>query len=888
MVHFELTLQNERDPDWKDEYINYKALKESLKSLRKAYDQDQKPDAQDPSLSLVTIGRSSTSTIDFKEDAFSRRLDNEVEKCVLFFLEQQGQLAHRIGVLRRKMPNFTDMYRDPFHLNDTESGMRRPKQSELAMIKEEYGAIGDDLVKLLVYLRVNVMALRKILKKHDKQARDRMMATSYLASRARGKYSFLRQLYNNEGVHAITGSLKYALENVELLRGGVSRTLSGAIPISTMDSISNTTSHDNILNKINTALDELSEAQSRTVSDYLTLSSDLLLEAGMDYSPDEMSQSELDALRSRRLDKWSAYLNLLSTFLYMANYYVAGPTGAQYSEALGGDPAVAGLIIGMTPIAACVSCMVYSFWTNTCFKWPLVTCTILEVGGNLLYGMALPFNAFWMVLVGRLLIGLGGARGINRRYIADTVPMEDRTFFSAAFVSIGALGLAFGPFFAALLNRLDFTMFGFFIVNGLTAPGYFMCILWLIFGVGVVAKFEEPTIRYSPSAARKRANSDDSTVSLLLSNTKDGSFGTRSPYTTPPVMGGGKTLSLPPPSSPPRSGRTVVNGGTLSPGSMLLGGNSLGNVSVIEEGAWGGSSPTHAGSAANSYTTPIVRMDGVVLDSQNRILASGHRNNSRTNSRTNSRSNSRATSPTGRESTPLLHGSINNKGPTYLKSPSRKGKEGKDTDADTDEDGSTLSAVPLMVCIFCYFVNKLITEAVVSSAPLIGFAYFDWSVDTVGGLMATMGLVTLPVGIAVGRSSTMFEDRWLMQVLAGIAIIACLVLVKLSNIWLGFPYTEAQYVTGVGLLFVALQAQEGVVMALTSKIIPARLAKGTFNSGFLATEAGTAARFFSDVAITVLGMYSMERLLDMLFVPGLILIIAMMVAVQSCYIWLDV
>jgi hypothetical protein len=46
-----------------------------------------------------------------------------------------------------------------------------------------------------------------------------------------------------------------------------------------------------------------------------------------------------------------------------------------------------------------------------------------------------------MVLVGRLLIGLGGARGVNRRYIADTVPVHARTFFSAAFVAVGAVGM---------------------------------------------------------------------------------------------------------------------------------------------------------------------------------------------------------------------------------------------------------------------------------------------------------------------------------------------------------------------------------------------------------------------------------------------------------------
>lgn len=50
--------------------------------------------------------------------------------------------------------------------------------------------------------------LRKILKKHDKQVRDKLIATHYLSSRAQAKYSSMRQLYNNEGVMALVASLR--------------------------------------------------------------------------------------------------------------------------------------------------------------------------------------------------------------------------------------------------------------------------------------------------------------------------------------------------------------------------------------------------------------------------------------------------------------------------------------------------------------------------------------------------------------------------------------------------------------------------------------------------------------------------------------------------------
>jgi hypothetical protein len=55
-------------------------------------------------------------------------------------------------------------------------------------------------------------------------------------------------------------------------------------------------------------------------------------------------------------------------------------------------------------------------------------------------------------LVGRAMTGLGGPRGINRRYIADTASVESRTSVSAAFVACGALGMAVGPGLAVFLE----------------------------------------------------------------------------------------------------------------------------------------------------------------------------------------------------------------------------------------------------------------------------------------------------------------------------------------------------------------------------------------------------------------------------------------------------
>lgn len=65
--------------------------------------------------------------------------------------------------------------------------------------------------------------------------------------------------------------------------------------------------------------------------------------------------------------------------------------------------------------------------------------------------------------------------------------------------------------------------------------------------------------------------------------------------------------------------------------------------------------------------------------------------------------------------------------------------------------------------------------------------------------------------------------RFLLQVLAVLAGLGCLIMVEFP--FMPFAFTEAQYVVGVSVVFVALQAHEGVIMSITSKIIPVELAR---------------------------------------------------------------
>ena len=186
----------------------------------------------------------------------------------------------------------------------------------------------------------------------------------------------------------------------------------------------------------------------------------------------------------------SSFLNLLSTFLYMTNYYIVAPSSGHYAQRLGGNEAFAGLIIGMTPIAALASTVLYSWWTSYSYKAALIFASCCSILGNVLYALGLPCNSIYLLMIGRLLNGFGSARSINRRYIADSFSRDERTAASAAFVTAGALGMAAGPAIAAILEVVtsDDSVYW----SAENAPGWTMCVFWSIYLVVLILKFENP------------------------------------------------------------------------------------------------------------------------------------------------------------------------------------------------------------------------------------------------------------------------------------------------------------------------------------------------------------------------------------------------------------
>ncbi|KAL0464719.1 UNVERIFIED_CONTAM: SPX domain-containing membrane protein [Sesamum latifolium] len=448
MVAFGKKLKQLQVQEWQGYYINYKLMKKKVKQY------------------VQQIGASAENREYILKD-FSRVLDKQIEKTVLFLLEQEGQLASRLSSLGEQHDALIQQA-------DT---MRIPE------MQEAYRDVGRDLLKLLYFVELNAIGLRKILKKFDKRFGYKF-TNYYVKTRANHPYSQLRQVLKHVGISAVVGTLSRNLADLQ----------------DHQDSFISIYDHpalalpDPIIESINAAVDRL------------TNSTDFLQYLGKHaLIPEEELPSPSDDNVDERYHFMSLLLNLANTFLYMVNTYIIVPTADSYSLSLGAAATVCGAVIGSMAVAQVFSSVYFSAWSNKSYMKPLVFSSVVLLVGNTLYALAYDLNSIYILLIGRLFCGLGSARAINRRYITDCVPLNMRMKASAGFVSASALGMACGPALASLLQ----TKFKIFKVtfNEDTLPGWVMALAWLVYLFWLWMSFEEPSQDAKVNSVQQETNS---------------------------------------------------------------------------------------------------------------------------------------------------------------------------------------------------------------------------------------------------------------------------------------------------------------------------------------------------------------------------------------------
>lgn len=434
MVAFGKKLKERQIQEWQGYYINYKLMKKKVRQ----YAQQIEVGTQDRRHVLKD---------------FSRMLDNQIEKIVLFLLEQQGLLASRIAELNEQQ----------------EALQKQPVISQISQLREAYREVGQDLLKLLCFIEINAIGLRKILKKVDKRFGYRF-TDYYVKTRANHPYSQLQQVFKHVGLGAVVGAVSRNLHELQEHQGSyLSIYDQPALPF-----------QDPVVDSMKAAVDRLTH--STNFLNFLGQHA-LIMQEELP-TPDE-------PVDDQKYHFMSLILNLANTFLYMVNTYIIVPTADDYSMSLGAAATVCGIVIGSMAVAQVFSSVYFSAWSNKSYFRPLVFSSIVLFIGNAMYALAYDFNSIAVLLLGRLFCGLGSARAVNRRYISDCVPLKIRMQASAGFVSASALGMACGPALAGLLQT-NFKIYK-LTFNQDTLPGWVMSLAWLIYLAWLWISFKEPS-----------------------------------------------------------------------------------------------------------------------------------------------------------------------------------------------------------------------------------------------------------------------------------------------------------------------------------------------------------------------------------------------------------
>ncbi|GMP96130.1 hypothetical protein CsSME_00044911 [Camellia sinensis var. sinensis] len=435
MVNFGKKLKERQIQEWQGYYINYKLMKKKVKQYAHQ----------------IQIGSIERRHV-LKD--FSRMLDNQIEKIVLFLLQQQGLLASRIVKLGEQQ----------------DSLQQQPDISKISELREAYRAVGRDLLKLLIFVEMNAIGLRKILKKFDKRFGYRF-TDYYVKTRANHPYSQLQQVFKHVGLGAVVGAVSRNLADLQDRQGSyLSIYDQPALPL-----------QDPVIESIKAAVDRLTHSTNflHFLAQHALTMQEELPTPTEEYADDQTYHF------------MSLLLNLANTFLYMVNSYIIVPTADDYSISLGAAATVCGIVIGAMAVAQVFSSVYFSAWSNKSYFKPLVFSSIVLLVGNIMYALAYDLNSIAVLLMGRIFCGLGSARAVNRRYISDCVPLKIRLQASAAFVSASALGMACGPALAGLLQT-NFKIYK-ITFNQDTLPGWVMSVAWLFYLIWLWISFKEPS-----------------------------------------------------------------------------------------------------------------------------------------------------------------------------------------------------------------------------------------------------------------------------------------------------------------------------------------------------------------------------------------------------------
>lgn len=268
-----------------------------------------------------------------------------------------------------------------------------------------------------------------------------------------------------------------------------------------------------------------------------------------------VKKCEMDFRRKKRLTFFTIGLIFLLSGI---EYAVILPTIWRYLQTLNAAPYFLGLSLSAFSFSGLLAGPLFGHWSDRTLttKKIILFANIFEIVGNFMYFMGF---SKWLLLSSRLVAGIGtGAGSSIFGFLTRNTAPEDRSTVFAAVMACRQAGLLIGPGFNLFLRLCDFEM-GPFIVNKYTAPGLFMCLLWILLQLVVVFMYwdispeDERRSQRSPEQEEEEEEEEEEAKPLVGPNELSGSYGTVTSIQSraSSMVNGDLTRVSPPPSPTP-------------------------------------------------------------------------------------------------------------------------------------------------------------------------------------------------------------------------------------------------------------------------------------------------------------------------------------------------
>ena len=200
----------------------------------------------------------------------------------------------------------------------------------------------------------------------------------------------------------------------------------------------------------------------------------------------------------------------------------------------------------------------------------------------------------------------------------------------------------------------------------------------------------------------------------------------------------------------------------------------------------------------------------------------------------------------------------------------------------------------VVICMTLVFFKRIALESIVGASPIITKNRYGWSIEDVGVLQLVNGIIVIPACFMAGYLSSKHEDRTMALCFLSVSLIGMAIMFDPTDL-IGYHDSEQynefymlstgpfRYVAGSRIAFVGVEVCESFSASMMSKVIPSKMAKGTFNAGLLETLVGTGGRAMGDIFVTAMGYISIRNLLNLLILPGMGLVASSIIMILWNY-----